>query len=242
MVAVVGWPHAVDDAIAERQDLPVVSVRTEGSDPTYALRRRNTERNVRIVEPWDATLTRVAFLLVPALAIGPVTALVPAGVGALIDELGRNVRDIWLVGGVGRVLPARALRRGRRREPRIRRVRRDRRPRARGLLARTVRPRRGSARCRAGDRRDQPPRLPRRPRAAAPAQLSSSDVDDRRAPRAVVERSVVAANGHDAEAPAQEVPEQRALSVGTARRGPPRRRRSRGAAAGSRPRARGRRR
>ena len=107
MIAVVGWPHAVDDAIAERQDLPVVSVRTVGSDPTYALRRRNTERNVRIVEPWDATLTHVAFLLVPALAIGPVTALVPAGVGALIDDLGRNVRDTWLVGGVGRVLPAR---------------------------------------------------------------------------------------------------------------------------------------
>jgi hypothetical protein len=46
-------------------------------------------------------------LLVPAAAIGPTTALVPAGVGALCSELGNRVREIWLVGGVGRVLPAR---------------------------------------------------------------------------------------------------------------------------------------
>ncbi len=44
----------------------------------------------------------------PATAIGPRPALVPAGVGALLDELGRDVRDeVWLVGGVGRVLPGR---------------------------------------------------------------------------------------------------------------------------------------
>jgi hypothetical protein len=107
VVAVVGWPQAVDDALAERQDLPVVSVRVEGADPMFAIRRRRTERNVRIVDAWDAALSEVAYLLVPASAIGPGTALVPAGVGALLGELGRRVRETWLVGGVGRVLPGR---------------------------------------------------------------------------------------------------------------------------------------
>jgi hypothetical protein len=106
-IAVVGWPHAVDDALAERQDLPAVSVRVEGVDPMFAIRRRRTERNVRIVDAWDPALSRIAFLLVPAAAIGPNTALVPAGVGALLTDLGRGVGEVWLVGGVGRVLPAR---------------------------------------------------------------------------------------------------------------------------------------
>jgi hypothetical protein len=107
VVAVVGWPQAVDDALAERQDLPAVSVRVEGVDPMFAIRRRRTERNVRIVDQWDATLSEVAYLLVPASAIGPGTALVPAGVGGLLGELGRRVREAWLVGGVGRALPGR---------------------------------------------------------------------------------------------------------------------------------------
>ena len=105
IVAVVGWPDAVDDALAERLDVPVVSVRT-GADPTSALRRRSSERGVRIVDPWDPTLTDVALLLVPALAIGPG----PPRSGRRrrpLDDLGRNVREVWLVGGVGRVLPAR---------------------------------------------------------------------------------------------------------------------------------------
>ena len=107
IVAVVGWPNAVDDALAERIDLPAVAVRVAGADPVYELRRRSTERSVRVVDQWDPTLTHIARLLVPATAIGPHAALVPAGVGALLDELGRAAREVWLVGGVGRVLPGR---------------------------------------------------------------------------------------------------------------------------------------
>jgi hypothetical protein len=107
VIAAVGWPRAVDDAMAERIDLPVVAVRIDGADPMAALRRRATDRNVRVVEPWDPQLEHVSRLLIPADAIGPATVLVPAGVGALLDELGRAVQEVWLVGGVGRVLPAR---------------------------------------------------------------------------------------------------------------------------------------
>jgi hypothetical protein len=106
VVAAVGWPRAVDEALAERQDLFAVAVRTEGADPAFALRRRRTERNVRVVDQWDPVLANVTCLLVPGSAIGPTAALVPAGVGGLLTELGRDVREVWLVGGVGRVLPA----------------------------------------------------------------------------------------------------------------------------------------
>jgi hypothetical protein len=107
VVASVGWPRAVDEALAERQDLGAVAVRVDGCDPTFDLRRRRTERNVRVLDPWDAGGAHVSHLLVPAAAIGPATALVAAGVTQLLDELAPSTREIWLVGGVGRVLPAR---------------------------------------------------------------------------------------------------------------------------------------
>ena len=43
-----------------------------------------------------------------ATAIGPERALVPAGTDDVLQEIGTALRrEIWLVGGVGRVLPAR---------------------------------------------------------------------------------------------------------------------------------------
>jgi hypothetical protein len=106
-VASIGWPRAVDEAMAERQDLPALAVRVDGADPIAALQRRETERSIRVVEQWDAVLDEVAYLLVSAAAIGPTTALVPAGVGGLLTDFGSSRCEVWLVGGVGRVLPSR---------------------------------------------------------------------------------------------------------------------------------------
>jgi hypothetical protein len=107
VVAVVGWPEAVDLALLERLDVAAVALRLVGSDPAPALRRRVSDRGVRIVDPWDPTLTDVARFLVLASAIGPDQCLVPAGTGDAIATLGSAVREVWVVGGVGRVLPAR---------------------------------------------------------------------------------------------------------------------------------------
>jgi len=107
VIAVVGWPEAVDLALVERLDIAAVAVRTEGSDPAYALRRRSSERGVRIVEAWDPMLTDIPRFLVAAAAIGPDQCLVPAGTGDALDMLGSAVREVWVIGGVGRVLPAR---------------------------------------------------------------------------------------------------------------------------------------
>lgn len=107
VVAVVGWPAAVDEALGERVDIPAVALRVEGTDPTLALRYRHGDRGVRVAEPWDPTLTDVARLLVPAAAVGPDIALVPAGTGQAIDDLRAAAEEIWLIADVGRVLPAR---------------------------------------------------------------------------------------------------------------------------------------
>ena len=45
--------------------------------------------------------------LVLASAIGPEQCLVPAGTADALDALGNAVREVWVIGGVGRVLPGR---------------------------------------------------------------------------------------------------------------------------------------
>jgi hypothetical protein len=115
VVAVVGWPEAVDVALIERLDIAAVALRLEGADPAPALRRRVSDRGVRIVDPWDPTLTDVVRFLVPASAIGPEQCLVPTGTADALDTLGHAVREVWVIGGVGRVLPGRlydVMRRG----------------------------------------------------------------------------------------------------------------------------------
>jgi hypothetical protein len=107
VVAVIGWPEAVDLALIERLDIAAVALRVEGSDPAPAIRRRVSERGVRVTDAWDPLLDNVARLLVPAAVIGPQACLVPAGTGDALDTLGSAVQEVWVVGGVGRVLPAR---------------------------------------------------------------------------------------------------------------------------------------
>jgi hypothetical protein len=105
VIAVVGWPYAVDAAMSERLDLGVVSVRVDGVDASSSLRHRRRDAAVRTVDPWDLATMTVARLLVPAAALGAGRALVPAGTSEVLDVVG--TAETWLVGGVGRVLPRR---------------------------------------------------------------------------------------------------------------------------------------
>jgi len=107
VVAVIGWSATIDDALIARFDIDAVALRVSGSDPVPALRRRRRDYAIRVLEPWDATLDRVARLIVSAYAIGPEAALVPAGTRDAMQTIGAAVRETWLAGGVGRVLPAR---------------------------------------------------------------------------------------------------------------------------------------
>jgi hypothetical protein len=107
VVAIIGWSPAVDNALVERFDIDAVVLRVGGDDPVRALRRRHSDHSVRVVEPWDPTLTSIPRLLVHAHAIGSDTALVPAGTRDALDAVRGATTELWLVSGVGRVLPAR---------------------------------------------------------------------------------------------------------------------------------------
>jgi hypothetical protein len=107
VVAVIGWPEAFDLAMVERLDIAAVALRVEGANPASALRHRASDAGVRMVDPWDPALGDVVRFLVLASAIGPDSCLVPAGTTDALDTLGSAVREVWVIGGVGRVLPAR---------------------------------------------------------------------------------------------------------------------------------------
>jgi hypothetical protein len=106
VVAVIGWTEAIDAALVERFDIAAVALRLAAAEPR-ALRRRAGARRVQLREVHDPRLARVSRLLVRAHAIGRDQALVPVGTGGAIDALGAAVGEVWLVGGVGRVLPGR---------------------------------------------------------------------------------------------------------------------------------------
>lgn len=107
VVTVVGYTGTIDDALLDRFDLVTMAVRVDGDDPFASLRRRRSDHAVRVVDAWDPALETTARLLVSATAIGPDRALVPAGATEVLDIIGVGAREVWLVGGVGRVLPAR---------------------------------------------------------------------------------------------------------------------------------------
>src|SRR5438445_10039632 len=50
VVAVVGWPEAVDLAMVERLDLAAAALRADGANPAPASRRRARERGLRLVD------------------------------------------------------------------------------------------------------------------------------------------------------------------------------------------------
>jgi hypothetical protein len=107
VVAVIGYTSTVDDALAERFDIDAVAIRVDGDDPVASLRRRRSDHAVRVVDGWNPVLEHTSRLVVSATAIGPERALVPAGTGEALQLIGAGAREVWLVGGVGRVLPAR---------------------------------------------------------------------------------------------------------------------------------------
>lgn len=109
IVAVIGWPAAVDRALGERPDVGAVAVRVPGDDTTRRVRRRAASQPVRVVSAHDLDTRSVVRVVAPALAIGPTHALVSEGVTAAVEHLAREhpLAEVWLVGGVGAVLPDR---------------------------------------------------------------------------------------------------------------------------------------
>jgi len=104
VVAVIGWPDAVDEALAARADIAAVAVQVEGEDPAPALLDGRVQRSISVVSTMELAALTVERVLVAATAIGGGLAVVPLGTGEVIDSVGSRP-DTWLVGGVGTALP-----------------------------------------------------------------------------------------------------------------------------------------
>ncbi len=103
-IAVLGWPEHAGAALAERPDLDVVVVRDAQS--SFRLRTRGSdELRVRMVDLTEALAASPSHLLVEVDAICSSAALVPEGTSDLLWSLGTTT--LWLVAGVGRLLPDR---------------------------------------------------------------------------------------------------------------------------------------
>jgi hypothetical protein len=108
-VVVMGWPDIIGEALVARGDLRVLVIDVEGEGSAFAQRLARAD-----VEVLDVSLTGLGaavassdLVLLESPAIGPTEALVVAG-SMPAAAVGRAVGvPVWLVAGVGRLLPRR---------------------------------------------------------------------------------------------------------------------------------------
>ncbi len=104
-VAVLGWNDTIDAAVAERPDLDVIAVRPRTGDHGLRGRLARSERPVRMVDETELMALEPSHLLIGVRAMSADVALVATGCA----DLRWSIPDasVWLVAGVGRLLPDR---------------------------------------------------------------------------------------------------------------------------------------
>jgi hypothetical protein len=105
-VAVLGWPELSGAALALRPDLESLAVRGAGDD-RWRGRLARSDAAARPVDLVETAVLEPSHLLVEVSGASPSQVLAPEGTAAAIAELARPGLVVWLVAGVGRVLPAR---------------------------------------------------------------------------------------------------------------------------------------
>lgn len=108
VVCVLGWPEQIGEALVRRGDVEVLVVDVAGEG--RGLARRLARLDTAVIEVPVAGLGAAAaaadLVLLEASAVGPGGAVCVAGSRAAA-AVGRHAgRPVWLVAGVGRVLPA----------------------------------------------------------------------------------------------------------------------------------------
>ncbi len=106
-VAVFGWPELSGAALAIRPDLEALAVRTNRGDDRWRARLARSDAEARPVDLVDVRALEPSHLLVEVVGASPTQVLVPDGTAAALAEVARPGMVVWLVAGVGRVLPAR---------------------------------------------------------------------------------------------------------------------------------------
>ena len=111
-IAVLGWPDLSGAALAIRPDLEALAVRSNhgdarGNDSSWRARLARSDASARPVDVTELVALEPSHVLVEVAGAGPTQVLVAEGTGALLAEAAAPSRVVWLVAGVGRVLPAR---------------------------------------------------------------------------------------------------------------------------------------
>jgi hypothetical protein len=108
-VAVLGWPDVVGEALPRRGDVEVLVIDALGEGS--GLVRQLLAADLDAIDVPQAGLGPAAadadVIVLEASAIGPTEALAVAGSRAAAAVARHAQRPVWLVGGVGRLLPAR---------------------------------------------------------------------------------------------------------------------------------------
>jgi hypothetical protein len=104
-VAVLGWPETAGAALAERPDLDVTVIRTESSTRRLRARSGPDALRPRVVDLTELAAAGPSHVLVEVHAASPRSALVPTGTSDLLWSVGSA--ELWLVAGVGRLIPER---------------------------------------------------------------------------------------------------------------------------------------
>lgn len=106
-VAVLGWPEAAAQALPARGDLEVlvIDVLGEGSGFVQQLWHHDVDAADVPVGGLGAAVAEADLLLLESSAIGPNSCLAVAGSRAAASVAHHAGVPVWLVGGVGRVLP-----------------------------------------------------------------------------------------------------------------------------------------
>jgi hypothetical protein len=108
-VCVVGWPDVVGEALIARGDLDVLVVDAlgEGSGLVRRLVRSDVEAIDVPMSGLGAAAAAADVVLIEASVVGPETAMAVAGSRAAAAVASRGEGQVWLVVGVGRLVPRR---------------------------------------------------------------------------------------------------------------------------------------
>ncbi len=106
-VAVIGWPERLTSALARRGDLAVRVIDVEGNGPglVRALDRFDVPAADVEVTGLAAAVADSDLLLIDAAAVGPEIVLAAPGSWAAAAVARSETVPVWVVAGVGRVLP-----------------------------------------------------------------------------------------------------------------------------------------
>jgi translation initiation factor 2B subunit (eIF-2B alpha/beta/delta family) len=106
-ITVVGWPEQAASALRRRGDVEVLVVDSDGESDEVArqLDRLDVDAVAVATRNIAAAVEASELVLIDALAVGPSSVLAPAGSAAAAAVARSRGVPVWVVAGVGRLMP-----------------------------------------------------------------------------------------------------------------------------------------